>query len=552
MATPLPKMVLPIPASENGASVKNPGKAAEKRKKRRSKAKGKDPVEVPASQPKKVPQKVTSLTATQDRPKDFVYQPSPKMTLSNKQTAAALKTNTASFPRLEQVWMDPPYRNNRFVSVSFVPCQGAKPDKKGMFGMLKVRGVYETDQEQKDHAESIVRNIDSYHIIAQGEVGRPLPIGPDLEGLCRSVNAVDIKDHAVDTISKDIKTAREKERAAIEEVKAQERKLVEKAENEQKSGMEPMEHYIQLQVKRSNLIYAVIETLKRIKEYKASITSCVDAITEMDTKHPTYKSEYVERYKGAAHDAGIDDSDNNILRYMMKPCPFNLEDDLNLTMIQENDQKSHQDLKDLIAKEKKELREKELKEEVKKEPLHTIPEEEDKKGEKQEEDKKEEKPSVCTAKGCDDKSEAPPKPEVTAGNAAVAQFMVENQELVKTKGLKEALKIYDELPLAMRPSFAERYFQENPHVKRQEISEPTGDKNPAETEERKKEEMKEERKVEEEKKKEIPPPLPDYTPPEEIGPIHNGIEIGDPLTTPLPGGTCITDLLGSCSKDVLD
>ena len=101
--------------------------------------------------------------------------------------------------------------------MSFVPSSGAKPDKDQIYGMMKVRGVYATEEEANERADFIIRNVDSYHEIFHCHVGRPFPITIN-DDYASSVKSIDIRKKTTELISEDILNKKRQEK---EETKRQ-------------------------------------------------------------------------------------------------------------------------------------------------------------------------------------------------------------------------------------------------------------------------------------------------------------------------------------------
>ena len=81
-------------------------------------------------------------------------------TLQNKDNIEGGK-----FYMRERRFVDPPISDQKYCLVSFTPSRDAKPDKHGIFGMMKVRGSYSTDEECEDRMGFLIRDVDSYNKI---------------------------------------------------------------------------------------------------------------------------------------------------------------------------------------------------------------------------------------------------------------------------------------------------------------------------------------------------------------------------------------------------
>ena len=90
----------------------------------------------------------TSLTAPNDRTSN-TFRISPKVNLTEEETTNAVndlvvRDFVKKYPATERTFADPSIPGQRLCLVSFVPSVDAKPDKDGVYGMIKVRGSFET------------------------------------------------------------------------------------------------------------------------------------------------------------------------------------------------------------------------------------------------------------------------------------------------------------------------------------------------------------------------------------------------------------------------
>jgi len=257
----------------------------------------------------------TSLTAPNDRI-GSTFRVGRKENLSDEDTAVAKqdiikKDFIRSYPASEKTFADPSIPGQRLCLVSFVPSVDATPDKDGMYGMIKVRGSFETEDEADDRAELLIRTVDSYHKIFTAYVGKPFPATTSSKYAAES-NDIDIKKKVTEVISKDIKRQRMEEKKEIAEIKDREKKLMEDVEKD----FDPYERYIELRVKKAQLVWTYLETQKKMDEMKDSIVKTRVEIVELDEENPSYFSTYREKYMNARRDAGLKDDDASFLSYL--------------------------------------------------------------------------------------------------------------------------------------------------------------------------------------------------------------------------------------------
>ena len=260
-----------------------------------------------------VPQ--SSLTAPNDRT-DKMFRIGRQDDLTREQTTDAMndllsKDVVRNYPTSEKAFADPSIPGQRLCLVSFVPSVDATPDKDGVYGMIKVRGSYETEDEADARAETLIRTVDSYHKIFTAFVGKPFPATTSSRWSA-DTNEIDIKKKVTEVISKDIKKQRQEEKKEIEEIKEREKKLMEDVEKD----FDPYERYIELRVKKAQLAWTYLETQKKMDEMKQSIIKTREEIAELDEENPDYLSSYREKYMNARRDAGLKDDDASFLSYL--------------------------------------------------------------------------------------------------------------------------------------------------------------------------------------------------------------------------------------------
>jgi hypothetical protein len=203
--------------------------------------------------------------------------------------------------------------------VSFIPAKGAKPDKDNIYGMMKIRGVFASEQEANDRAEFIIKNVDSYNEIFHTYVGRPFPITTS-DIYANEIKTIDIKQKTTDVISNDILSKKKNEKQEIEQMKEREKALLEESKKAQEdSPLDEFEQYITQQVKRAQLIWTYKETTAKLKQMKESIHKSTAIIREIESEHEDFLSKYKERYYQARKEANLKDEDeSSFLQYLGK------------------------------------------------------------------------------------------------------------------------------------------------------------------------------------------------------------------------------------------
>lgn len=217
------------------------------------------------------------------------------------------------YKQVERTFADPGIMNQQYCLVSFVPSSQAKPDEDGCYGMVKVRGTYNTIDECNERAEFLIQNIDSYHKIYTTYVGRPFPATSSSKYSAETAE-VDIKKKITKVVSEDIKKQKMEEQKEINEIKEREKKLLDSSKEE---NADPFEEYITMRVKKAQLTWTYLETLKKMDEMKSSILKVRTEIEDADKEHPEYIDNYREKYYAARRESGLkEDDDSSFIAYL--------------------------------------------------------------------------------------------------------------------------------------------------------------------------------------------------------------------------------------------
>jgi len=242
------------------------------------------------------------------------YTPS----LTDEESAEAFADLKKDMPyiRVDRRYADPPIADQKIVLVSFVPSKTAVPDKDNIYGMMKVRGVFATEQEANDYSENLIRNVDSLHEIYHAWVGRPFPV-TTATGFEKELKTIDIRKKTIDLISDDILSRRREDEKELKEIQEKEKRLLDESKKAREDlPADPFDQYITEQVKRAQIIWTYRETKKKMDQMKDIVQSSNEAIAKMEAENPDFIHQYREKYMKARRDAGIPDDDESFIRYL--------------------------------------------------------------------------------------------------------------------------------------------------------------------------------------------------------------------------------------------
>jgi hypothetical protein len=258
-------------------------------------------------------EKENSLTSTSDRNPDKKYKPNqghPDLTETEVVHAVnELNDNTfvRKFLRVERRYADPIEATQRIGLISFVPAKGASPNDKGVYGFAKLRGNYHTDVEASERAELLIRTTDSYHKIFHAYVGRPFPLTLSSE-FSDEIDEIELRKTMTESVSASIKKKKKEESQEIREIQEREKALKDDVKRTKED--DPLDHYTMLRVKKAQITWTYLETMKNIENMKEIIIKTRTQIEEMDKEDISYSEGYFKNYCDARSETGLDNSEN--------------------------------------------------------------------------------------------------------------------------------------------------------------------------------------------------------------------------------------------------
>lgn len=257
--------------------------------------------------------KESSLTAPEDKTMPWKADTAPALS-PDEAAAATTELNSTeiinTFPRVERAYADPQIPLQTYGLISFVPARGATPNAKGIYGFAKVRGCFSTEVEANTHAETIIRDVDSFNVIHHTYVGRPFPLTTSLDFSDEKVK-VNMKKEATRAISANITNKKREEQKVAVELKRRERELVAEGnrdEDYELSEEEKLDDFITLNCKNANLKFAFCEALIKLENVRNLIIKSNGEIDDTLKEHPDFKDRYFEKYETVRTEGGFDTS----------------------------------------------------------------------------------------------------------------------------------------------------------------------------------------------------------------------------------------------------
>lgn len=254
-----------------------------------------------------------SLTAPCDRDKKHLFNFN-HPTLTNEEYNNAKKEliNTDhidTYPKNEKAFADPEIEGQNYTLISFYPSVGSTPDKDGVYGMVKVRGTYRDIESCDKRSEFLIKNIDSVHSIYFAHVGKPFPITTS-SNFSKDINKIKIQEKMIE----EKLTKEDKEQKDIQEIKRREEEIIK--QNTKPREVSKIDKYITCKVKKAQLTWTYINTIKKLKEIKRNIMNSRDEINDLDSQNAELQNEYLDKYNKSLESVNITQEKDSFIKYL--------------------------------------------------------------------------------------------------------------------------------------------------------------------------------------------------------------------------------------------
>lgn len=223
---------------------------------------------------------------------------------------------TDNYKMIERRYADPQIPLQKFVLVSFIPTRGARPDQKGVYGMIKIRGSYDTKKEADERSADLIKNHDSYHKIYTAYVGRPFPITLE-SAFSQDISEIELHKNISEEISADVKKKRDAERKEIDTIQQRAKNIQDETDRE---SSDPLERYTTIKQKKAQLVWGYLNAKKTIADYQKNIINVFKDIKNMDEEYPEYKTLFYDKFINARRRVGIKDEklEGTFMEYLVE------------------------------------------------------------------------------------------------------------------------------------------------------------------------------------------------------------------------------------------
>lgn len=255
-----------------------------------------------------------TLTAPADRNREHVFEFNTRV-LTDEETNTATtelvnKEALSIYPKTERAFADPAIDDQDYCLVSFIPSVTAKPDEDGIYGMIKVRGTYNSLEKCDKRSEFLIKNIDSVHHIYYAGVGKPFPI-TNSSNFSKDISKIKIQEK----LSEERQYEENREKREIEEIKQREQEIIQQNKDE-KVEENSEDKYITLRVKKAQLTWTYIATMKKLLDMKNNILKAREDIISIDETNPEFKDVFMDRYKDSLKRVSVTPDKDSFIHYM--------------------------------------------------------------------------------------------------------------------------------------------------------------------------------------------------------------------------------------------
>lgn len=221
--------------------------------------------------------------------------------LTDTQTDTAFKELIVKFPKVERLAVDPPLagQNWGLFSFKFLP----KPVN-GVYGFLKFRGAFATENEWTAHAKTLIRTVDSKHHIWPYQQGRWMPITTN-EDFAKETLEVAEQEELTNIFNNQETDDQKKQAQRVREIKQREQKLMEEAKKKY-VDKGTLDYYAQQAMKLQQLEGWLEQMRKRKRDMLKALKAAREEMDRIEVEHPEYKDQVERKIREIKEDIGLD------------------------------------------------------------------------------------------------------------------------------------------------------------------------------------------------------------------------------------------------------
>ena len=233
----------------------------------------------------------------------------PELVRGTKEALKAEDAQISTYPQIVRQHVDPGITGQSTGIVSFMLLKEPKKsqDGKPVYGFMKLRGNYESQEVALAKAKKLVRDVDSKYEMKLAPVGVWVPITETQHAVQQMYDVKGGDDEHPDS-HKLIRDDAFKEKEAERKAKMKE---LEDATKQLKEGSDiyddthSLDFYTMKRVTEMHLVEELIVQEKKYNDLKEKVALTRGITLNLESEHPEYRDKWLDNYNGRRAETGI-------------------------------------------------------------------------------------------------------------------------------------------------------------------------------------------------------------------------------------------------------
>lgn len=220
--------------------------------------------------------------------------------LNSEELSNASQELIRKYPQVARSADDPPIGRQSIANLSFMLLNEPKD---GIYGFVKVRGVWENEDMATQKGEELIKMVDSVFPIHQAQVGRWAPITNNPK---YTSDKLDVKTKEQEIALRD-KAAKEN----LAKNQQQRREIEEQREAVKRDDIDAdpnsLDFYTKKRVSQKELKGYINQGLEKLRLLKKQLKKIDKEVLELNKNHPQYIDLWLENYNKQRRKVGLPD-----------------------------------------------------------------------------------------------------------------------------------------------------------------------------------------------------------------------------------------------------
>ena len=218
---------------------------------------------------------------------------------------AAIEGQLVYYPKVVRSQIDEPINNQTVGCVSYMLFDEPKELRNGskVYGFLKLRGNWSTQEQAEAQASKIIREMDSKNKIRLAPIGHWLPITEE-DAFCKEQVDVKTKEDEIALRDKAVREKIAKQKKIMREIREREEEL--------KSGdiyddPTSLTYYSMRRVTEMKLVESRDKIKEQLNSIQGTLNKVRQELKQLELKSPEYKDQWIDRYNEERKKGGLPD-----------------------------------------------------------------------------------------------------------------------------------------------------------------------------------------------------------------------------------------------------